>query len=107
MLFCSLYSSSQWALGFDFSVDGERLNGLVDNLFDVSAFNNLVADTLAQLSVTDSWNAVVPAGDAFVEVDNCLKVYVTGVLSQLDWATVSSAIAATYNTPGSTAGECV
>jgi len=90
VLFC-VCSSSLWQVLFFITINGNTLNNLVDAPINVTRFNALSSAQYQAVDVPDNGT---------VSVDSCLKVYVTGVISQLDWDSLSLALSAAYSGSG-------
>jgi hypothetical protein len=84
-----LFSASLWQIPFYISINGEPLNSLVDVPINVTKFNSLITQNL-----TADWAAVDIPSNGTVAVSDTLKVYVTGVLSRLDWDNITLALTA-------------
>jgi hypothetical protein len=91
-----------WQVWFGVFVDGRSLDGLVERPIDVMRFNWLLAQsmtngTMTNLAatngnVTAGWAAVMVPANGTVSVSDCLKVYVTGIVSQLDWDNITQVL---------------
>lgn len=83
----SFRAKSLWQVWFLILVDGRSLNGLVEAPINVDIFNSrALARNMSKAVCVDEME--------IVSVDSCLKVYLTGSVSQLDRSILASSLSA-------------